>query len=53
MLLNHHINGFLGVVQVEPVVFSLLLLRILLLFGIVERVLRITFIVVAPSDVID
>ena len=52
VLLYHHIDGFLSVIEVELIVFSLLLLRILLLVVVVERVLKIVTVDVPSAEFI-
>ena len=53
MLLNHHVDGLLGVIEVELVVLSLLLLRILLLFIVVQRMLWSITVYVTASHIVD
>ena len=54
MLLDHHIDGLLGVVEVELVVLCLLLLRtfLQLVIIVVQRMLGPVMVYVPPSDVI-
>ena len=53
MLLDHHVDSLLGVIKVELVIFSLLLLRVLLLFVVVQRMLWSISVYVAAADIID
>ena len=52
MLLYHHIDGFLSVIEVELVVFSLLLLRVLLLVIAVQWVLQVVTVDVTSAEFI-
>ena len=54
MLLNHHINGLLRIVQVKFVILRLLLLRILLvpLVIVIQRMPRTIMVNISPSNVI-